>query len=391
MGVNTLGFEQAATLLNAIRKQATGQSAIAMADERDFVTVAQATLLTGLDPVVNAIGQIVGRTIYSMRPYTAKLRGIEVSNQEFGYITRKLSIADRDFEDSAAFTLVDGQYPVPNMFQVKLPSVLQLNFYGQNTFKRHYTVLRVQLKSAFESSQALGEFVALVAQNCYNMIEQNKEVVRRATLANFIAGKIAANNGVIHLITEYNAQTGAGITATTVYDKANFDDFCKWMRARISTLSGLMTERSIEYQINVTNKEINRHTPIEDQKVYIYKPFLDNMNARVLSDTFHDDLARMADVEGVNFWQSIQTPDTINVTPVYLKADGTLETSATAVNQAGLIGVMFDREALGVTIMDEFQSTTPYECSGEYWNYWFSFIQRWWNDFTEKGLVLLLD
>lgn len=392
MGVNNLDFVQASTILNAIRKQATGQSPIAMADERDFISVAQMTLLNNYDPVVGAVGMMVGRTIYSMRPYTAKLRTVEISNQEYGYITRKLNISDKDFEDSAAFSLVDGQAPSPSMFQVSIPKVVQTNFYGQNTFKRHYTVFRTQLKGAFESSRALSEFVAMVTQNCYNMIEQNREVVRRMTLANFMAGKIAANNGVIHLLTEYNAQTGSSLTNVTVYAKENFDDFCKWMRARISTLSGLLTERTVEYHINVVGKEIVRHTPYADQRVFLYKPFLDAMNARVLADTFNETMASIGDVEGVNFWQALNTPAKINVKPVYLNAtDGTLVTNANAVEQDNIIGVIFDREALGVTIMDEYESVTPYESSGEFWNYWFTFLQRWFNDFSESGLVLILD
>lgn len=392
MAVNSLAFEQAATLLNALYSQTTGKTALAVVDERDFVTVATKTLSTGVDPIANAVGQMVGRTIYSMRPYTAKLRSVEISNQEYGYITRKLAIADKDWETSAAYNLTDGQAPSPSMFTVSVPNVLQTNFYGQNVFKRHYTVYRKQLAASFESSTAMGEFFTMVTQNCYNMIEQNREIVRRATVANFIGGKIKASNGVVHLLTEYNTQTGASLTATTVYAKENFDDFCKWLRARIATLSGMMTERTINYQINITNKVITRHTPYEDQRVLIYKPFLDAMNARVLADTFNATMAQIGNVEAVNFWQSSLTPAKINVKPVYLNAsDGSLVTNATACEQDNIIGFMYDREALGVTIMDEYEATSPYECSGEFWNYWFSFVQRWFNDFSEKAIVLILD
>lgn len=389
MSVNNLSFEQAATLLNALRKQATGQAAISMANEADFVSVATTTLAAGVDPIMNAISQLVGRTIFSVRPYRAKLGGIEVDSQRWGYITRKLSIADKDFTDDSGFSLIDGQ--AIDMYKVNKPNLLQVNFYGQNVFGKNYTIFRDQLNSAFTGSQQFGEFMTMVVQNCLDMIEQNREVVRRMTLANFMAGKIAASNGIIHALTEYNQATGSSLTAVTVYAKENFDDFCKWLYSRISTLSNLMTERSTQYQIQITGKVITRHTPVQDQKVYLYAPFLAQMNARVLADTFNQDFLRYADVEAVNYWQSIQTPDTINVMPVYLQADGSLGSPQAAVNQAKIIGVIFDRDALGVTVMNEETSTTPYNSAGRYWNVFYHFIERYWNDFTEKGAVIILD
>ena len=276
------------------------------------------------------------------------------------------------------------------MYKVNKPNVLQVNFYGQNVFSKYYTTFRDQLNSAFTGSQQFGEFISMVVQNTLDMIEQNREVVRRMTVANFIAGKISANNGIIHALTEYNTATGSSLDATTVYAKENFDDFSKWLYARIATLSSMMTERSQLFQIQITGKEISRHTPVQDQRIYLYAPFMAQMDARVLADTFNYDFLRYADVEAVNYWQSILTPDAINVTPVYLQPAGTLTTGA-AVSQAKIIGAIFDRDALGVTIMNEETSTTPYNSAGRYWNTYYSFIQRYWNDFTEKGAVILLD
>lgn len=396
--VNTMDFMQASTLLNALRKQATGQTALAPADETEFVSVATTLLQMGTEPIMNAISQLIGRTIFSIRPYAAKLAGLEVDSQRWGYITRKLSIADKDFVDDAGFDLSDG-YSV-DMYIVNKPSVLQVNFYGQNMFQRYYTVFRDQLNSAFSSSQQFGEFLTMVTQNCLDIIEQNREVVRRMTLANFIGGKLKAEdaqasaeeNGVIHALTEYNTETGSELTSTTVFAKENFDDFCKWLYARIQTISSRMSERSILYQMNIADHVVTRHTPVNDQRVYIYSPFLAQMDARVMADTFHYDFLRYADVEAINYWQSIKTPDSINVKPVYLDVtDGELIEAETAVSKGGIIGVIFDRDAMGVTVMNEETSTTPYNSRGRYWNVWYSFLQRYWVDFCEKGAVLLLD
>ena len=387
-----MSFEQAATLLNAVHSQVTGKTQIAPTNVSDFISVAQKTLQTGYDPVLNAISQVVGRTIFSVRPYSAKFRGLQVDNQKWGAITRKLVVADKALQDNEAFNLVDGQSI--DMYEVNKPEVLQLNFYGALTYTKSFTIFRSQLDNAFKGPEEFGRFMAMVTQNAADMIEQTKESAARLALANFMAGKIDASADVIHLLTEYNTETGANpaFTATTIKDPANFPAFIKWAYARIATLTNLMTERSQKFQINVTGYDVNRHTPFERQKVYILNWLLNNIDARVLADTYNYKFLQLSDVEAVNYWQAIDTPDEIDITPTYLDgATGTLTVAQASVNQTDVLGVIFDEEALGYTIMNEFSGVTPMNVRGEYWNQYFNYVIRYWNDFTEKGLVLLLD
>jgi hypothetical protein len=223
------------------------------------------------------------------------------------------------------------------------------------------------------------------------MIEQSRESMARMALCNFIAGKINAQNGVIHLLTEYNQEISGSFTAVTIKDPANFPAFVKWVYARIATLTNLMTERSELFQIQVTGNELKRHTPFDRQKVYVLNWLMNNIDARVLADTYNYKFLELADVEAVNYWQAIDTPDTINVLPVVLQNDGTLDSPAAAINQTAVMGVIFDEEALGITVMDEFSGLTPMNVKGQYWNQYYSYLIRYYNDFTEKGIVLLLD
>ena len=388
MSVNNMNFEQAATLLNAVHSQVTGKTQIAPADVSEFISVAQKTLKMGYDPVLNAISQVVGRTIFSVRPYSAKFGGIQADAQKWGAITRKLVIADKPLEDNQAFNLVDGQSV--DMYEVNKPQALQVNFYGAIEYSKGFTIFRSQLDNAFKGPDEFGRFMAMVTQNAMDIIEQTKETCARLTLDNFIAGKIAADNGVIHLLTEYNTEVGGSYTAKTIKEAANWKEFVKWVYARIATLTGLMTERSEKYQIQVAGYDINRHTPYEDQKVYIFADILNAIDARVLADTYNYKFIEYADVESVGFWQSIETRDQIQITPTYLQADGTL-TTGSAVTQSNIMGVIFDDEALGYTTFNEFSGVTPMNVRGEYWNQYFNYVIRYWNDFTEKGLVLLLD
>ena len=389
MAVNNMTFEQAAAVLNELREQVTGVSGTAPVNTSDLVSVATTTLKQGYEPVLNAITQMIGRTIFSVRPYRRKFQGLEVDSMKWGSITRKLAVVDKPFEDALRFELVDGQ--AVDMFKVNKPFVLQLNFYGQNVFDKGYTIFKDQLDNAFKGPEEFGRFMTMVTQNVADMIEQNFETICRAIMANFIGGKVAANNGVIHLLTEYNAETGLSLTAATLYAPANFKDFIKWMYARVATLTGLMTERSDLFQIQVTGKPVTRHTPLTMQKVYLYKPLLDQMNARVLADAYHDDFLEYSDVEAVNYWQTITDPMKINVMATYLKPDGTLQTQAEAAAVDKIAGIIFDEEAMGYTTVHDWSATSPFNIKGGYWNTNHAFTNKWWNDFTEKGIILLLD
>ena len=122
------------------------------------------------------------------------------------------------------------------------------------------------------------------------------------------------------------------------------------------------------------------------------------IEARVLADAFHDNYLKYADVDTVNFWQNIDKPTSINATPSYLKKDGTIfmptlsGNSPTAPTTSDAIfGVIFDEEAVGVTMINNSLDSTPFNARGHYTNLWWTSTYRWWNDFTENGIVLLLD
>lgn len=394
MSVNSMTFEQAASILNAIHGQVTGEDSLAPVNTSEFVSVATKTIAAGYDPVLKAITQMVTRTIFSIRPYERQFRGIMMDSQKWGAVVRKMAISDKDWEDSQEFDLEEGQSI--DMFKVNKPNVLQLNFYGAVVYQRHYTIFKDQLDSAFTGPEQFGRFMTMVTQNCMDIIEQTHENIARATVGNFILGKVAAaglagSDGVVHLVTEYNAETGESLTSSTIYDPANIGNFVKWVYARVADLTDLMRERSLKFQIQVTGHEINRHTPLNRQKVYMFSKFLEEINARVKADTYHNNFLEMADVEAVTFFQSIETRQTVKGTPTYLNTDGTLITSDSAVTVNNILGVIFDEDALGMTVVNQWSAVTPLNAAGGYWNQYYHFTERYYNDFSEKGIVLLLD
>lgn len=389
MSVNNMSFEQAATLLNAIQNQVTGTTNVTATNVDEFISVAQKTIAAGYDPVLNAITQVIGRTIFSIRPYSSKLRSLIMDEQKWGSITRKLSISDKDWETSQEFNLTDGSSVDP--WVISKPNILQMNYYGAAVYQRHYTIFKDQLDNAFRGPDEFGRFMTMVTQNCLDIIEQTHESIARLTIGNFVTGKLAANNGVIHLVTEYNAETGENLTTADVFAPANIGPFTKWLFARIDDLTNMMTQRTGLYQIQVTGNEINRHSPLTRQKVYMYSKMLAEINARVKADTYHDTYLELSDVVSIPYWQGTDSRMEINMLPTYLQTDGTLTQPGSAVQEENVLGVIFDEEAMGMTIVNQWQASSGLNPSGGYFNMFYHFTERWFNDFTEKGLVLVLD
>lgn len=392
MAVNDLTITDVGTILTSIAKQATGASTLSVNNTKDFITVAQTTLKVGYDPLITSISQVLSKTIFSIRPYYRKFAGINVSNQRFGNITRKLNISDKDWETDERLPLTDAASV--DMDKVIKPSILQTNFYGANKYQRHITIFKDQLDTAFASPDEFGRFITMVMQNATDVIEQGHETLARSVIANFIGGILAdEDNGArtIHLLTEYNELTGQTLTAETVYQADNFGNFMKFVVARIKSLSAMFTERTQLYQTQVTGKPITRHTPYRNQKLYLYSPTQYLTETAVLSDLYNDQYMKLMDFERVNFWQNPNSPDALNVMPIYLKSDGALTSPAAAVNEPHVFGVLFDDEALGYTVLNQWSATTPFNAAGGYSNVYYHFTDRYWNDFTEKGVVLLLD
>ena len=390
---NTLTFTQAASVLNELAAQVTGRQDLRAVDAASFVSVAQAALLTGIDPLNQGISQVLDRTLFSVRPYYAKFQPMEKTAAEFGAWDRKINYVDGEFVDDRAFPLTDGQ--TVDHYTIRKPKTLQLNFYGQNIVADFITRTEDQLKVAFRGPEEFGEFFAGALQNLSDRHEQKTENLCRLNLANLITGIVAANSArqVVHLLTEYNTETGKNppLTPTTVYASENYTDFMRWAFARIQMTRDQLTERTQLYHLNVTGKEVQRHTPYDKQVLYMYAPELRQMEARVLSTTYNQGRIEYAATELVNFWQSAQTPGSVEATPVYMGADGSAVTAAQSTQVDNIFAVLTDVETLGLRRYSEGMRATPLNAAGRYTNFWYHWRWRQYVDYTENAVIFLLD
>ena len=403
MSVNTLTFEQCSTVLNSLVQQATGRQSV-ISTEADFISVAQTALTLGKDVIMNCLSNVLARTIFAIRPYSATMKGLEKSLPQWGAYMRKFNIVASDWKDDDAYKYPvtydesESENPLGNGLSVdpwiiNKREFIQTNFLGQSVFEDHYTVFEDQLENAFRNSEEFGQFISMITTDMSNKIELAKENLSRGLVSNFIGGLLAENNGsrVVHLLTEYNSLTGGDYDAQSIMLPANYPAFMKWVYGRIAGIASLFKEMSVRYQTTLNSKPVPRHTPYNKQKMYMLGQDRYQMDARVLADTFHDNYLKYADVETVNFWQGIETPDKIIVKPTYTNTSGVVTTAGSAITKTGVFALLFDEDAMGWSMVHERVLPTPVNPRGLYRNMWYHMRLRCFSDNTEKGVVFLLD
>lgn len=387
---NSLSFTQVATIMADVMAQAQGkENVIAPINETQFIAMAQTTLKSGNDNMLNAISQVLSRTIFSVRPYRRKLKAMYADEIRYGNHVRKESPIDGTYEDDPSYTLTDGQSV--DQWTIAKPKVLQMNWYGSNALMTKKTYFRHQLNQAVKSSAEFGSFVQMITQNVSDMNEQKYENEARQILANMITAKVQADpDNVIYLITEYKNEVGIVDPDFDYRAPANYGDFARWLYGYLETLSDRLTERCIKYHMNITDKEIMRHTPKDAQIMYLYAPVMNDIKTRVKSVTFNEEDLNIGSYERLSFWQNINDPMKVSNKPVYINSAGEEVDASDAVTVDNVFGVIFDRDCAGYTIIDNWVSTTPMNSAGSYYNTHWHFLSRPWLDLTENAVILLL-
>ena len=411
MSVNTLTFEQVSTVLTSLVKQVTKQTVSTPTDTGSFVSVGQILLRADHDAVLNAISNMVSRTIFSIRPYSGSMLGLAMDMPTWGNMVRKISIADDDWQNDPAYeypVLFDSTQNPPtgdggrvDPWTIKKPNLIQTNFYGSSVYFDEMTITEDQLVTAFSSPSEFGNFLTLVMTNLSNRLETSNEALRKGLVCNAIGAiyhedqnTTGGTDRVIHLLTMYNSAIGESFTVQDVYHPDNFPAFVKWAYAVIEDTSDMMTKRGIQYQTTINNKNILRHTPKQFQKLYMYSPFLREVTSRVLADTYHDTILKLGDVEAVPYWQSMNVRDKVDVFPVYTGTNGSVVyTTGTGnnVEVENVLGIMFDREFMGMSIQDRRVLSTGLNTKGLYRNIHVHGKQKIMMDNSEKAVIFVLD
>lgn len=393
---NSLTPRDVYQLMNQILSQATGQTTHAVVDTSSFVSVGETLLRTAAENTLNAISTVLADTIFSVRPYRGKLESLRVSQRRWGAQVRKIvnlyseAEASEDWNtDINATQLQDGASV--DMYTIKSPKAMQLNFYGTSVLQKHVTMYRDQLALAFSSEQEFIRFIDSVMTEFNNEIELLNENKSRLTLINFILGIHDMGLTEIDLVQEYNTDHLTTYTRDQLLT-TYVEDFMKYVAARIKIYSERLTDMSANNHAQITGyNPILRHTPKERQKMIMYNPIFIQAESEVYSGLFNPQYLDIGDFEGVNFWQSQATPTAISGTPNIL--DTTTGQSATAGAAVGIdyvLGILFDEEACGVMPQFDYSSTTPFNSAGGYYNNFMHWRFNSYVDYTENAVLFVL-
>lgn len=383
-------------LMNAVVSQATGRTDLAVVDTTTFASVGEIVLSTGTENTLNAISTVIGKTIFSVRPYKGKLESLRVAQQRWGGQVRKIiNLYDEaeksdDWNTDVAQNVLDDGTSV-DMYKIRKPKAVQLNFYGTKVLQKHITRFRDQLSLAFHNEEEFIRFIDSVMVEFSNEIELLNEAESRATLLNFMAGISSMGLTEVDLVAEYNNEYGTQYTRAQLLS-THIESFMKFVAAEIKIYSSRLTDMSTMYHANLTGyNKIMRHTPKERQKMVMYEPIFIKTQAEVYSGLFNPKYLDIGSFEGVNYWQSQSTPTSINVKPNILDvATGASKDAPTAVELNYVLGILFDEEACGVMPQFDYSSTTPFNSAGGYYNMYMHWRFNSYCDYTENAVLFVM-
>lgn len=379
------------SIVNEVASQAMGATAIEVVDNTGLVSLG-ATVL-GSDATknnfINALTDRIGRTIVSFRAYHSHFPDFERDSIEWGNILQKLKIGMPDAEEDQSYNLEDGTSV--DQYKINKAKVNQLLFTSETPWQTHITVHLDELEKAFIDSNAMGAFISGMFGEVQNRIELAMENLSMDCVNNYIGElfkrKATTPNRVVNLVTEYKEKTTIDYT-TKPEDALDDEGFLKYVVRRINSISSTMEYMTNGYYNATTglvtgenSKAYTRHTPKSEQKLMLFIDMVNALKTNINSKAFNmEQVAIDIPFTTVPFWQSLQSPSSINVQTA----------SGTEVTESLIMGVMFDREAMG-TFKKKYKSlTTPVNAAGQYYNVFYHMITMYYNDLTENGVIFLL-
>lgn len=365
-------------LMNDVTKEVLGETAVVQEDLENVVDIGdQITNLNLLDHYVRSLVDHIGKMIFVNRAYQGSAPSLLMDSWEYGSILEKVTYDGLpEATENESWELEDGEEYNPNIFTK--PQVSAKFFDKRVTFEVPMSFAERQVKSAFSSAAQLNAFFSMI----YNAIDKSMTVktdgLIERTLNNFIGETIATGSGTvrsINLLAGYNTQYGTSLTA----DKAILTpEFIRYAAYMFKLFSDRMVK--ISNLFNAGGKD--RFTPKDMQKIVMLSEFKTAADIYLQSDTFHNELTKLPEADEVAYWQGsgvaydFKSTSAINV-----------KTSAgNTVAQAGILGVILDRDACGVSNLNK-RVTTDWNAKGEFWNNWYKFDAGYFNDFNENGIV----
>lgn len=400
---NTLTPIDVYGIVNAMNQEMFGANAtITALDTSTFCTVGEAMLRTGYTNTLDALSNVIGRTIFAVRRYNGRFKLILKTPAEWGGIERKISYYAKPMQATAFFNtdingtqLDDGSSIDPWVISKKYP--LELNFCGQKTLQYQITVFRDQLRQAFQDENSFSSFVSAMMVDVANDLESKVEAENRLMILNAIGATydVGATRSKVNLVTEYNAKYGTTLTATDLMT-TNLADLMAFFVSRLKGDMRLMEERNELFHIYPARNDdsgnalqLLRHTPAADQRLILYEPLFRDEATNVFPSLFNTSELRLS-YEPVEYWQNVNDPMAVDITPNELDVSTGESQNGSQVQLSYVLGLLFDRDAITSSIKFESANSTNLNPRGLYTNQFWSFCQNYKLDQSENMILYYL-
>lgn len=370
-----MAAKQIYDIVNSVNKQTMGLTDLTVVDEQGLISLGQTVLTTnGLaDTWLNSLAQRIGRTIISFREYKSKYSDMVLDSLQWGNIVQKIKVSMPEATEDESYNLVDGQSV--DMYKVANPKVKQAFFTSETPYQFFVTVKRTQLQEAFTSETSMNGFISAIYGEVQNAIEVSLESLARNCINNFIA-ECRGTKRVINLLALYNDETGKSLTVKSCKHDKEFLAFCV---SRIKLYSKYMENMSTLYNDGTQT----RHTPKALQHLRVLEDFESRLETVVQYQAFKDGYVKLENYHTTSFWQSAKSPSHINVKKA---SDGT----SVIFDPQEIVAILYDRDALGLYKKDSWNSTTPFNSAGGYYNTYYHHKELYFNDLSENFIVFLL-
>ena len=377
--------EQIYNLCNQISGVVLGKSDLMQADLSNVVAYGEEIIgANALDNYVKSLIDHIGKMVFVDRVYAGSAPSVLMDGWEFGSVLEKVTMAKLpEAQANASWNLQNGQRYETDIFTA--PEVIAKFYNGMSTFEIPMSFAEKQAKSAFSSAQQLNAFFSMIQTAIENSMTIKTDQLIMDTINSMTAETLvdynaagdfsgAGNTRAINLLKLYNDRFGTQLTAEKCISDGGF---IKWASFMIGLYSGRMTKLSTLFNIG----GMERFTTADRLHLVMLDEFSKAADVYLQSDTFHEQYTALPNAETVPFWQGSGTAyDFASTSAINVKCNGH------EVEADGILAVMFDREALGVSNLDK-RVTSQYNARGEFYNNWYKFDAGYFNDLNENFVV----
>lgn len=369
-------------LVNSSLKEVNGSSQLLKEDLSNVVDIGKELLNNDdVDNFVKKLVDRVGKTVFNNRVYQGSAPSVLMDAWEYGSVVEKIDSDLPKVEENDSWKLEDGKSYDQDIFYQ--PKVSAKFFNSKVTFDIPMSFTKTQVESAFSSATELNSFLSMLMVKTQNAMTVNLDGLIMKTINNFTASVINAKKGmqVVNLLDLYNKTAQ---TKVTVDNALTSPDFIKFANLTINTYRDRLTKMSTLFN----EAGLNKFTPVDNQHLVILSDLASASKVYLESDTYNQDNVKINNYDTVPYWQGSGTTynfkDTSKI-DVAIK-DGT---QTKEVVQSGILGVLFDTSALGVSCQNP-RTTTAVNARAEFYTNFNKYDAMYYNDLNENFVVFMI-